>query len=92
MVPWFRSKLFDISDCPFLTSVAEAPDEIVSCKAYRCAGENGDGGLNDCCEAFTEFFFDAELMCVWLGSYMLLDLCQLAPPGYPGLAAIYGDG
>ena len=83
-MPWFRSRLLDISDWPFFTNVADAPEEIVSCSANRCAGENGDGGLNDCCESATDFLFDAEVI---FGLSMLLERCQLGPPGYPGLAA-----
>jgi len=56
--------LFEISVWPFFIKVADAPDEIVSCIANLCAGEKGDGGLNDCWEALIALFLEAVDMWV----------------------------
>ena len=45
-----KSNAFEIRDCPFFTKVAEACELIVSYMAILCAGENGEGGLNDVLE------------------------------------------
>ena len=51
LLVFVKSKAFEIKDYPFLISVADPPELIVSYIAILCAGEKGDGGLNELLDA-----------------------------------------